>query len=566
MAVGEIGGNIALTLKQIEQVQIYAKEIIEMLPPKAVNELLEGYNQDQEALLNETFRQINNVVNFGATLESEKLDYLDGLERGMDMSLRKLSYNYFKTTCLPNFHQGWRNIEWANLVQLFPWSVYLAARGHGKSFEWCFSFSMWRLYSYDRPNYFQRDSIDNKNRKETMMITNESSLGITHLAKIIEEINHNDILKEKLNPSGKELGKTGFTTETGSLIKLRSLFSSGIRGNHVGSVVFDDLISESSLYSKEQRNKAKEIFYGAIVSVVEPHGFCVGSGTPYAHGDIYTDLKKDPKFKVFEYPAISPFYEADGKLSYRLLSPDRFTYKHLLEVKESIGSSVFSREYLTTPVTDTSSLFPYEILNKCVAGMETISFAQNIESFPFKLVKVIVGCDFALSANIGADFSVFSALGMDKDENFYLIYMWRKSGATHNEQINQIVSIDQRFRPNTIVCENNGFQSIISDLARGRGLRNIEEFTTTSGVKKNSYEGLPSIAAIMERGQLKFPYKEGETRELVETIMGEFHQVAFNEDTGKLEGVGSHDDCPMSIFMGLTKLRENTTKFRAHLL
>ena len=124
--------DIVLTSKQIEQVQNYAIEIINNLPPKAVNELLEGYSHDQEALMNEIFRQINTVVNFNATLESEKLDYLEGLEKSMDNTLKKLSFNYFVTTCLPNFNQGWRNLEWSNMVQLFPFSAYLAARGHGK--------------------------------------------------------------------------------------------------------------------------------------------------------------------------------------------------------------------------------------------------------------------------------------------------------------------------------------------------------------------------------------------------------------------------------------------------
>ena len=916
MAVGEIEGNIALTLKQIEQVQIYAKEIIEMLPPKAVNELLEGYNQDQEALLNEIFRQINNVVNFGATLESEKLDYLDGLERGMDMSLRKLSYNYFKTTCLPNFHQGWRNLDWGNLVQLYPFSSYICQRGSGKcfakgtkvvmldgslkqiedivvgdklmgkdntertvlslhsgidemyeveqklfknyivnsshdmyfkkwairnkriiyderianevvieaqelvgksktyfdtifgvgikgwnlsekdlhvepywlgywlgnggkrsanistidvevvnylseyanklglrvhrqtdtivysivshkkfksrvgrnvllnqmkaynlinnkhipdiylrsskeqrlellaglidsdgsnpkkkknsvvftqknknlalqiqnlcwslgfrcnvseftykstqtksgwatiththisgdltqipckverkkneiefnepkspqrrglrikkagvgeyygftcdkdhlfiledgtivknSFEFCDAFPMWRLYSYDKPNYFQRDSIDNKNRRETIIITNESSLGKVHLAKIVDEINTNDVLREKLNPNGKaSLGIESIKTETGSVLDTRTLFGSGLRGRHVGAVVADDLISESSLYSKEQRNKAKEIFYGSIMNIVEPHGYLIVSGTPFLLGDLYTDLKNDPKFKVFEYPGIVPYYTEQGKLSYRLLAPDRFTYKHLMELQVSLGSMVFSREILVTPVSDSSSIFPYEILMKSTVGMEQINLVENIESFPFKLNKVICGVDFAISANIGADFTVMSVWGQDSNENFYLLYLYRKQGASHNEQINQIMSIDQRFKCNTIVCEANGFQSILSDLARGRGLKNIEEFTTLAGNKKSLREGWPSLAAMFERGQIKIPYADGETKEKIDNLFSEFNSVSFNPDNSKLESKSEHDDIVSSCFMAINKLRENTTKFRAHLL
>ena len=125
--------DLSLTTKQIEQVYRYTQNIFNTLPPKAIDELMGGYKQDQEALIDEMLRQVTNVVNFGATLESEKLSYLDSLEDSMDKVLRKLSYNYFKTTVLGNtFNQGWRNLDWGNLVQLYPWSLFLASRGHGK--------------------------------------------------------------------------------------------------------------------------------------------------------------------------------------------------------------------------------------------------------------------------------------------------------------------------------------------------------------------------------------------------------------------------------------------------
>ena len=134
--------DLSLTSKQIEQVYRYTQDILTALPPKAINELMGGYQEDQEALIDEMLRQVTNVVNFGATLESEKLSYLDSLEDSMDKVLRKLSFNYFIATVLTNFTLGWRNLEWSNMCQLYPWSGYLAARGHGKSFHWCFAFPL----------------------------------------------------------------------------------------------------------------------------------------------------------------------------------------------------------------------------------------------------------------------------------------------------------------------------------------------------------------------------------------------------------------------------------------
>ena len=96
----------------------------------------------------------------------------------------------------------------------------------------------------------------------------------------------------------------------------------------------------------------------------------------------------------------------------------------------------------------------------------------------------------------------------------------------------------------------------MSALARERGLTNIEQFTTTEGNKKDLYTGLPSLSAMFERGQIKVPYKEGETREKVEMMFSEFASITFRSDKGKLEASSGHDDIVMSNFLALNTLRE----------
>lgn len=550
----------ALTKKQIENTYRYVGQIINNLPDRALTELIDAYGGDLDLLLNEVLVQTSNIVNFNAqTLDSEKLSYLEHLEKGMDEQLRILSYNYFKSTCLTNFTQNWRNLEWGNLVQLYPWSGYLCQRGSGKSFEFCYAFPLWRLYSYHRPHPLIHDTRDNLLRKETCLITNESRLGNLHVGKVVEEIKINDILGEKINPNGRaDLGKESITTETGAILHKRS-YGSFIRGLHVGAVMTDDFLDKSCLYSKDQRDKFHEVYYAEIKSIVEQGGYNLVSGTPFHQQDLYGDLMKDSMFKVFTYPGILPNKE--------LLAPDRFTYEYLMELKKSLGTIVFAREILVSPISDASSLFPWEYLRRAFIGMENISYVEDIDSFPIKLERVVVGCDFAISGTIGADYTVYTVWGRDKDKNMYLLHVWRKQGASHNEQISQIISIDHRFRPNKIICEANGFQGMLSDMARARGLRNIEEFTTTSGIKKDLYNGLPSMSAMFERGQIKLPYKDEEyTRNTTNWLCGEFNSITFNEDTGKLESSDQHDDGAMSSFFGVNELREKDKKLEMFLI
>lgn len=544
-------GKGILTNNQLAYLYNAVDNIIERLPEEALNQLLEGYGNDVDTMLREMVHQSEKALYLGRTLDSESLSYVDNVKASMDNTLKILSLNYFITTMLPKFRLGWRNIEWSNLTQLYPWSCYLCARASGKSFQWSYAFILWRLWSYTRPTAYRQDTVDNANRKETCYITNTFTLAKVQIAKVTEEIEANDLIKEKLNPYNKaSIGETAIKTETGSTLHVRGK-DSMIRGLHVGACLCDDMPDESSLYSDEQREKLKELLKGTIEPIVEPYGYFLVTGTPYssAPNELYQILKADKRFYCFEYPILFP----DG----RPLAPDRYTFEQILAKKEELGTIVFNREYLVVPISDTSTIFPYEYLMRSIIGMETIRFASSIDDFPFKLTRVHIGVDFAVSGNIGADYTVYSVWGKDAMDNYYLLYYYRKRGMSHNEQVDKIVQLDRLFHPNKIRCEANGFQSILSGLAKERGLKNIEPFTTTEGNKKDLYTGLPSLSAMFERGQIKCPYAIGETRQAVDLMFGEFSSITFRSDNGKLEAASGHDDVVMANFLAINSLRED---------
>lgn len=544
-------GKGILTNNQLAYLYNAVDNIIERLPEEALNQLLEGYGNDVDTMLREMVHQSEKALYLGRTLDSESLSYVDNVKASMDNTLKILSLNYFITTMLPKFRLGWRNIEWSNLTQLYPWSCYLCARASGKSYQWSYAFILWRLWSYTRPTAYRQDTVDNVNRKETCYITNTFTLAKVQIAKVTEEIEANDLIKEKLNPYNKaSIGETAIKTETGSTLHVRGK-DSMIRGLHVGACLCDDMPDESSLYSDEQREKLKELLKGTIEPIVEPYGYFLVTGTPYssAPNELYQILKADKRFYCFEYPILFP----DG----RPLAPDRYTFEQILAKKEELGTIVFNREYLVVPISDTSTIFPYEYLMRSVIGMETIRFASSIDDFPFKLTRVHIGVDFAVSGNIGADYTVYSVWGKDAMDNYYLLYYYRKRGMSHNEQVDKIVQLDRLFHPNKIRCEANGFQSILSGLAKERGLKNIEPFTTTEGNKKDLYTGLPSLSAMFERGQIKCPYAIGETRQAVDLMFGEFSSITFRSDNGKLEAASGKDDICMSSFIAINSLRED---------
>jgi phage terminase large subunit-like protein len=310
------------------------------------------------------------------------------------------------------------------------------------------------------------------------------------------------------------------------------------------------------MYSKDQRDKTYEVFNGSIKPAIEPMGYLIASGTPYHKEDMYGKIAKNKAFKSFEYPCVYP----DGTL----LSPDRFTVETLLAEKISMGTIAFTREYMVVPVSDDSSIFPWEYLKMAFIGMDRVRYVDSINEFPIKLTRVVVGADFAKSANVGADFTVYTVWGIDSNGILYLLHIWKKRGASYDEQVNQLVSLDHRFRPNRIVCESNGFQSIIADEAVKKGLKNVQPFVTTSDVKKNWKDGLPSLSAQFERGEIKMPRGSDQCRETTDQICSEFNSISFRSDSGKLESTTEHDDTVMSSFFAISELRQNSVQFRAY--
>lgn len=548
------------TKQQAQNVYDYTEDIINHLSPKALKQLLGGYENDVDNLVRSIMQETNEIINFNqSVISSDNVANLDKVEKCMHDRLKVLSYNYFKASCLPEFTQNWRNLEWGNMVQLYSHLGFNASRSSGKSYEFSFAYPLFRLSAYERPKLGIEQTVKNKMSKEGVLVSNALKLGKKLLSKIIEEIQVNDVLKDHLIGDKKTdatISTDRLITKTGSSIELRS-FDNSIRGLHPGWIVVDDFLDKSSIYSTEQRAKFREVFFAEILPALEPNGNIVTVGTPFHPQDLYNDLREDDRFRMFEYPAVFP----DGTL----LAPDRYDIDKLTAEKKTLGSTVFAREYLITPISNSSSIFPWEFIKKSFIGMERISLVDNISSFPIKLKRVITSCDLAISGAIGADYCAFITMGLDKDDNLYILNIWHKSGASADEQVNQIVSINDRFRPNKIVVENNGFQRVIAELARKRGLRNIAEFTQTI-LKKDLTEGFPALSAAFERGQIRLPYKEGETREAINQLCGELNAIAFDDDKGKLEAAQGHDDLAHSMYIGFHELFFGKRSVKVHMV
>ena len=537
-------------------------EIIDGMDDSGILELMSGSGGDIDKVLDNLLSDTYQVLYTGDTQIDFAPRYTERLSESIEETLRCKNLTYFITSVLPDFQLGWHHLEWGDLVHRHNKLCIEAARDHGKSYYFSNAYAAWQLYRYSKPKkmiYSKRPSKSNSNRGYLFSFSLQQSVDLMEILK--GTIDGNDILRERLFPDSRNSGawaSTNIVCKNGARLTCKG-FGSSVRGAHPYWIVVDDGLKDNVIYSQLQRQKSIDYFHSVIMNMLVPGGQIIVVGTPFHASDLYGDLKSKSKaatgsdngWFVIEYPAIFP----DG----RILWPARWGFNDLMEKKATQGNIIFSRENLCRPITNESSIFPLKILERSLLRMENYTLVRNRDDFPMKFNKVVVGCDFAISGNVGADYAVFTVWGVDDETGErWLLYFYREKGKTFHEQMQVLRGINVRFRPDTFVMEQNVMQQIFVQESDKQGLPVVGH---TTGIDKYDLKtGWPGLAIDFERGKIHIPIGDKYSQDVKDLIFTDLGSVAFT-DHG-LESVGEHDDISSSFW--LAKLAANliTTGFK----
>lgn len=537
-------------------------EIIDSMDDSGILELMSGSGGDIDKVLENLLSDTYQVLYTGDTQIDFAPRYTERLSESIEETLRCKNLTYFITSVLPDFQLGWHHLEWGDLVHRYNKLCIEAARDHGKSYYFSNAYAAWQLYKYSKPKkmiYSKRPSKSNSNRGYLFSFSLQQSVDLMEILK--GTIEGNDILRERLFPDSRNSGawaSTNIVCKNGARLTCKG-FGSSVRGAHPYWIVVDDGLKDNVIYSQLQRQKSIDYFHSVIMNMLVPGGQIIVVGTPFHASDLYGDLKSKSKaatgsdkgWFVIEYPAIFP----DG----RILWPARWGFNDLMEKKTTQGNIIFSRENLCRPITNESSIFPLKILERSLLRMENYTLVRSRDDFPMKFNKVVVGCDFAISSNVGADYAVFTVWGVDDETGErWLLYFYREKGKTFHEQMQVLKGINVRFRPDTFVMEQNVMQQIFVQESDKQGLPVVGH---TTGIDKYDLKtGWPGLAIDFERGKIHIPIGDKYSQDVKDLIFTDLGSVAFT-DHG-LESVGEHDDISSSFW--LAKLAANliTTGFK----
>jgi len=192
------------------------------------------------------------------------------LSSNMEEVLCISSLAYFISAKIPQFKFNWHHFEWASFAENFSSFCVIAARNTGKSYFWSMAYIVWKMYRYRNPaNYRGMMAQELGKSKRGILITNAIQLAKLLLSILKDVIESSDELNEALGPrTANDWGKEAIRCGNGA--QLQCYGSGGkIRGEHPGYGVVDDFLNDSSIYSKEQRDKYQSIFTGVISNAVD---------------------------------------------------------------------------------------------------------------------------------------------------------------------------------------------------------------------------------------------------------------------------------------------------------
>lgn len=526
-----------------------ADEIIETLDDRALIEIFEGGSNDIDKILSGMYEDIYSTLYTGNRDIDFMPKYPERLSENIEEILRCNNITYFITSVMPDFQMSWHHLEWGDLVHHHNKLCIEAARDHGKSYYFSNAYAIWQLYRYSPPKvqqFSKRPSKSNSNRGFLFSFSLQQAVDLIEILK--GTIEGNDTLRERLMPANTKEGawaSTNIVCKNGARLTGKG-FGSSVRGAHPYWIIVDDGLKDNVIYSQLQRQKSIDYFHSVIMNMLVPGGQIIVVGTPFHANDLYGDLKTKKGWFVIEYPAIFP----DG----RILWPQRWSFRDLLDKKNTQGNIIFSRENLCRPIVSDSSIFPLSILKRGLVRMENYTLVSSRDDFPIKFAKVVTGCDFSISANVGADYFCFSTFGIDEDNGMWLLNMKLGKGKTYDEQLQILKGINVRFRPDVMVFESNVFQQIFTEGATKYGMPVVPHNT---GAEKNDLsKGWMQISVLFERGLMHIPYGDKYSQDIKDIIFEQLGSVAFT-DKGGLESVGSHDDCCSSMW--LASLGRNIT-------
>lgn len=350
-------------------------------------------------------------------------------------------------------------------------------------------------------------------KKDVCVISASEGLAVEMLRRIKRELESNTKLIEYFGDlRTPKWSETHFITSTGVAFRARGA-GGQIRGFRPDCLILDDIETDESVESEEQRKKLKDWLFKACLNTLLPHGQFIMVGTIIHFLGVLADLlETDQGWNKHKFQAYEGGEEKEGKE----LWPSMWPHHKLQERKREIGSFAFAAEYMNNPMSDEAApIKPHQI--------------RVWKELPEQL-SMAIAVDPAYSEEEKSDFKVASLLGIDQNANRYLVNYIRTHAPT-KEFYDSILNmwLQNRHRITAVGLPNSGteksfFQSFIS-YAQSRKLyppivevKNTFISGTGAAVRNKKQRIIAYLQPLFEAGKYYIGSEHHEAREELLTI------------------------------------------------
>ena len=349
---------------------------------------------------------------------------------------------------------------------------------------------------------------------------------------------------------------------------------SGIRGGaklhkRYDLIVLDDFEDENNTVTPESRSKIANLVTAVVFPALEPHtGRLRINGTPVHFDSFINNIltgyekaqkeKNDYSWKVITYKAILPdgnplwagwfgkkemerkkkFYSDSGQ-------PQKFYQEYMMEV-QSEADSIFTRDHIK--YWDGS--FNYD-------EDTGISYIHTKEG-DFKPVNVFAGVDPATdSLRRDSDFSVICFVGVDGDNNVYVLEYLRKRslpvlgimGEDRKGIVDYIFDYNKVYRPGLFTIEETTmsrpiFQALISEMRRKNDF-SVKYTAEKPGTRMSKRDRIQEILA--QRFSIRSVYLKKDHYDLEREIITFGPRMAHDDTIDALAYACKYASPPKSI-------------------
>jgi hypothetical protein len=398
--------------------------------------------------------------------------------------------NHLLTSKIPKFHT-----EIYNLLTENKRLVIAAPRGFAKSYICSIIYPIWIGI--------------HKKYSDVTIISASETLAKEMLRKIKREFESNQIIRDLYGDLiTDKWSETHATLSTGVTFRARG--SEGqIRGFRPDCIILDDIETDETVKSEEQRKKISDWIFKACLPALTPNGQFLIVGSIISQLAVLKQIMdSDNKWEKRLYKAYENEIEESGKELWVELWP----HDRLQQRKKEIGSWAFYSEYMNNPRGSDTTSIPINLIRKW-------------KDLPSQL-SCVIAVDPAYSEEEKADWKVASLIGIDQQMNRYLIHYIR-THAPQGEFIDAVLSMWQSNKTTVtalgIPCqglESEIFRSFVNKANERKMYPPFVElkntFITSQGVAKRGKASriIAALQPLFEQGKY---------------YIGESHQEAFEE-------------------------------------